>query len=93
MKRLRVVLGVGITVATLTSAAVLVLTSGDTADMSPNEWGDFFAGVSAPIALLWLVIGYFQHGEELKLNTEALTLQQKELRAGATITTEVVAQL
>ena len=48
--------------------------------MSPNEWGDFFAGVSAPIALLWLVIGYFQHGEELKLNTEALRLQQKELK-------------
>ena len=48
--------------------------------MSPNEWGDFFAGVSAPIAVIWLVIGYFQHGEELRLNTEALLTQQKELK-------------
>ena len=48
--------------------------------MSLNEWGDFLAGVSAPLALFWLVIGYFQHGEELRLNTEALKAQQEELR-------------
>ena len=48
--------------------------------MSLNEWGDFLAGASAPLALLWLVIGYFQHGDELRLNTEALQLQQKELK-------------
>lgn len=44
-----------------------------------NAWGDFLAGLSAPLALLWLVIGYFQQGEELKLNTEALKAQQQEL--------------
>ena len=30
--------------------------------MSLNEWGDLLAGVSVPLALLWLVVGYFQHG-------------------------------
>ncbi|TQV82842.1 hypothetical protein [Aliikangiella coralliicola] len=45
-----------------------------------NEWGDFFAGISAPLAFLWLVIGYFQQGEELKQNTEALKKQDEALR-------------
>ncbi len=45
-----------------------------------NAWGDFFAGVTAPIALMWLVIGYFQQAEELRLNTRALETQQEELR-------------
>ncbi|MEO0364969.1 MAG: hypothetical protein AAF265_05685 [Pseudomonadota bacterium] len=45
-----------------------------------NEWGDFLAGVSAPLALFWLVIGYFQQGQELQLNTDALRAQQEELR-------------
>ena len=45
-----------------------------------NELGDFLAGTFAPLALIWLVIGYFQHGQELRLNTEALKAQQEELR-------------
>ena len=49
-------------------------------EMSLNELGDFLAGASAPMALLWLVIGYFQHGDELRLNTKALEAQQEELR-------------
>ncbi len=40
----------------------------------------FLAGLTAPLALLWLVIGYFQQSRELALNTEALKLQQEELR-------------
>ncbi|MBI2728750.1 MAG: hypothetical protein HYX42_21120 [Polaromonas sp.] len=30
------------------------------AKMSPNEWGDFLAGSFAPLAFLWLVLGYLQ---------------------------------
>ena len=52
----------------------------DVYSMNLNEWGDFFAGGSAPLALLWLVIGYFQHGKELRLNTRVLETQQEELR-------------
>lgn len=48
--------------------------------MKPNEWGDFFAGVFAPLAFLWLVLGYLQQGEELRLSTEALRLQAEELK-------------
>ncbi len=47
--------------------------------MSLNEWGDFLAGVTAPLAFLWLIIGYMLQREELKLNTEALLHQRDEL--------------
>lgn len=40
-----------------------------------NELGDFLAGVFGPLALAWLIIGYFQQQKELRLNTEALTIQ------------------
>lgn len=33
-----------------------------------------------PLALLWLILGYFQQGEELKQSTRALQLQAEELR-------------
>ena len=49
-------------------------------DMKLNEWGDFFAGVFSPFAFLWLVVGYFQHGEQLRLNSKELHLQYVELR-------------
>jgi len=48
--------------------------------MTLSEWGDFFSGVVAPVAFLWLILGYMQQGEEVRLNTEALKLQQEELR-------------
>ena len=51
--------------------------------MNFNEWGDFIAGASAPLALGWLVIGYFQHGHELRQNTTALRLQQEDLKRQA----------
>lgn len=43
-----------------------------------HEQGDFLAGFIAPLALVWLVIGYLQQGEELKSNTEALLSQKEE---------------
>ena len=48
--------------------------------MPLNEIGDFLAGFFSPVAFLWLVVGYFQQGEELKLNTRALELQVNELK-------------
>ncbi|MCK5875751.1 MAG: hypothetical protein KAG82_13725 [Alcanivoracaceae bacterium] len=57
-----------------------------------NEWGDFLAGVMAPLALFWLVLGYLQQGEELRLNTEALKAQQEELGRQVAETAALVAQ-
>jgi hypothetical protein len=45
-----------------------------------NEWGDFFAGFFAPLAFMWLVIGYMQQGDELRQSSKALQLQAEELK-------------
>jgi hypothetical protein len=52
--------------------------------MEPNSLGDFVAGAFGPLALFWLVCGYFQQGLELRQNTEALKLQVEELRNSVT---------
>jgi hypothetical protein len=47
-----------------------------------NELGDFLAGVLGPLAIFWLVLGFFQQGKELSLQVRELSLsveQQKEL--------------
>lgn len=63
-------LALGITVVWGLAFVLILLCKRDAwSAMTLNEWGDFLAGASAPLALLWLVIGYFQHGQELRLNT------------------------
>jgi hypothetical protein len=68
-------------------------------DMEPNEVGDLLAGVVGPVALIWLVFGYFlqglairQQGVELKQNTEALRLQAVALNAQVVELANSVAQ-
>ena len=74
-------IGIGVTVAWITLGCVLIyLRNGSILDLKLNEFGDFLAGFFSPIAFMWLIIGYFQQGEELKLNTAALKLQAEELR-------------
>ena len=47
---------------------------------SLNELGDFLAGIVAPIAFLWLILGYIQQGKQLEQNTKALEQQEKALQ-------------
>lgn len=56
-----------------------------------SQWGDFFAGFFAPLAFLWLVIGYLQQGDELKQSTQALRLQAEELRNSVEQQSQLVA--
>jgi len=65
----------------LAGAAILAVTKHATwPSMSLNQWGDFFAGVVAPLAFLWLILGYVQQGEEVRENTETLRQQQQALQ-------------
>lgn len=48
--------------------------------MTLNEVGDFLAGAFGPLAILWLVLGFFQQRAELRLSTEALKTQGEELK-------------
>lgn len=47
---------------------------------SLNELGDFLAGVFAPIAFFWLILGYMQQGKQLDQNTKALEQQERALQ-------------
>ena len=48
-----------------------------------SEIGSYVSGAVAPVAFLWFVIGYYQQGQELKENTQALERQQAELEKQA----------
>jgi hypothetical protein len=79
MKDKRFWLGVTASAIWLGVAAYVLCTTTTRPDKL-NEWGDFIAGFSAPLAFFWLVLGYMQQGEELKNNTEMLRLQAEELK-------------
>lgn len=78
MKDKRFWFGIGLSAAWIGVAICFYRTG--TAPEKLNEWGDFFAGFAAPLAFLWLVIGYMQQGDELRHSTEALRLQAAELK-------------
>jgi hypothetical protein len=64
----------------LVGVAFLWLSGNWGQQLKPNEWGDVFAGLAAPMAFFWLVLGFLQQGHELKLSTRALLLQVDELK-------------
>lgn len=74
---------IGITVTTAYALAVAWFVDGrwsDLQDLKLNELGDFLAGAFGPLAILWLVLGFFQQGIELRQNSVALHLQAEELK-------------
>lgn len=48
-----------------------------------DELGSFLEGAFAPLAFLWLVIGYFLQQKELQQNTQALRAQAEEIQRTA----------
>ena len=81
MSSVRTLIGAVISLCWISAIAYLAgRDSSALAMMSPNEWGDFLAGSFAPLAFLWLVLGYLQQGDELRLSTDALRLQAEELK-------------
>lgn len=77
----RVILAAAASILWLAFWGVLLVRSWDEVHtLKFNEWGDFLAGITGPLAFFWLIVGYFQQGEELEQNTDALKLQAEELR-------------
>lgn len=70
----------GFWIACVVVYAIVTTCGHETEALQLNEFGDFFSGVSAPLAFLWLVVGYYQQGWELRQNTIALNAQLLELR-------------
>lgn len=65
-------------------AVICVCRFDDLKCLGLNELGDYLAGAFGPLALAWLVFGYFQQGDELRQGTEALKLQATELNNSVT---------
>jgi hypothetical protein len=79
MERMRLLLGSILSLAWVGTYLILTFKSG-APDMTPNAWGDWAAGLAAPVALGWLVLGYLQQGDELRESTKALNDQARALR-------------
>lgn len=74
-------IGIGLSIAIVVLCAIyFALVWPHIMAMKPNEFGDLLAGILGPLALLWLVLGFFQQGEELRQSVKALELQSEELR-------------
>lgn len=58
----------------------LFFTSKNPLSLVPNEFGGFLAGVFGPLGILWLILGFWQQGDELRNSVDALNLQSEELR-------------
>ncbi|WP_348995671.1 hypothetical protein ABFG95_06935 [Achromobacter sp. HNDS-1] len=85
-------IGVSITALYLVAVFLLGRTKWDSLiGMGLNEVGDFLAGVAGPLALWWLILGYFQQGQELRMSSEALRNQAKELHRSAEEQSRLVA--
>ena len=55
-----------------------------------NNFGDFLAGAFGPLAIFWLVLGFFQQGSELRNSVETLKLQAEELKKSVQAQSDLV---
>ena len=82
----RIWLGLTLTTAWLLLGAVYISQDVGWANFTrlpAAELGSFLEGASAPLAFLWLVIGYFLQQKELQQTTEALKAQADEIQRSA----------
>lgn len=79
----RIIMGLGITSCWLAAGAFYLLSVvglDKFIHLSSGDIGSFLEGAFAPLAFLWLVIGYFIQQSELSANTDALRLQETHSR-------------
>lgn len=82
----RVWLGLGLTGSWLLLGVIYISTSigwGRIHLLPADQLGSFLEGAFAPLAFLWLVIGYFLQKRELEQNTLALRAQAEEIQRQA----------
>ena len=82
----RIWLGLGLTASWLLLGAVYIEQEFGWSNFShlpAAEMGSFLEGAFAPLAFLWLVIGYFLQRKELEQNTQALRAQSEEIQRTA----------
>lgn len=58
--------------------------------LDPNELGDFLAGAFSPLAFLWLVLGFYQQGKELRLQVREMKNSVEQAERLVAVTTRQV---
>ncbi|MCF1482468.1 MULTISPECIES: hypothetical protein [Rhizobium/Agrobacterium group] len=81
------VVAAGFTVLWLIGAILLAFAPVplNTEPLGINEWGDFVAGVSAPIAFIWLVVAVSLQSIELREQRKELALTRAEFKANRAV--------
>ena len=82
----RISFGIVVTVLWIGVGGWYVLTIGRATpddELTLGVIGNFLEGAFAPLAFLWLVIGYFLQKKELRQNTEAMKMQFVEIQKSA----------
>lgn len=77
-----------IVTAVWVAVAVILFFQNTEGNLKINEIGDYIAGVVAPLAFFWFVLGYYQQAEEIRENTKALVSQRDELERQAQLMSE-----
>jgi hypothetical protein len=80
MNKRSLTIGIIVTAICIAIIVFIYLFTGLEHPKSLNELGDFLAGVFAPIAFFWLILGYMQQGKQLEQNTKALEQQEIALQ-------------
>lgn len=80
MNKKSLIFGVLVSFIWLLGIYLFSRSNGYTLPTSLNELGDFLAGIFAPIAFFWLILGYIQQGKQLDQNTRALEQQEEVLQ-------------
>lgn len=82
--KLRTIAAIGVTVVYVIFFYLLSMSRlDDFQSLRLNELGDYLAGIFGPLALFWVVVGYFQQGEELRNNANELAASVEELKRQA----------
>jgi hypothetical protein len=83
----RVLFGLSLTFLYLILMAMYIATTGggwnNFISLQVERMGSFLEGAFAPLAFLWLVIGYFLQKKELSQNTDAMKMQFVEIQKSA----------
>lgn len=79
---LNLLLHCAVTIVWVVLAAFLI-NRADWSEIKPNEVGDFLAGVAAPPAFYWLIVGFFMQRAELKLQREELAQAREQFKRQA----------
>jgi hypothetical protein len=81
MNKKSLFIGIGVTIIWFLGITIFCIWANfGFANKDLNTLGDFLAGIFAPIAFFWLILGYVQQGKQLDQNTKALEQQERALQ-------------